>query len=346
MYQHSDEQPGSLPIQNVTTVGPPPGAAAFNEASERTINLQGFTIQDVQRTACRRSPWLAGLLARTAAEPQDSCGGSEKQSSSSCTIKPPGLSQPQRSVKTVSSSSSIYHVIIIIIRRGNAGLHAVLAVRNQVKNRFKHHLDAVILPGFSVVRLDPASCGQRNRLRPGFNALKINVPGPVQAAEKLNINVTGFVPASARSPSAQSAPSRDQGTRTRDNQPPPDIAARTPSPTIKGRTFKGTSDPSYDPRDRPSDFRCGKTSNALEDLTNSSGTEASQLLTLDCRFTDGNIVGFVERIHQTFVWGGVPLVMQVETGSPVRVVSQDVYEFQEIVAEAQEDCSSADMFSG
>ncbi|KAG0411041.1 hypothetical protein HPB47_011825 [Ixodes persulcatus] len=34
---------------------------------------------------------------------------------------------------------------------------AVVAVRNRVKNRFEHHLDAVILPGFSVVGLDSAS---------------------------------------------------------------------------------------------------------------------------------------------------------------------------------------------
>ncbi|KAG0422621.1 hypothetical protein HPB47_001580 [Ixodes persulcatus] len=30
-------------------------------------------------------------------------------------------------------------------------------VRNRVKNRFEHHLDAIILPGFSVVGLDSAS---------------------------------------------------------------------------------------------------------------------------------------------------------------------------------------------
>ncbi|KAG0431279.1 hypothetical protein HPB47_021932 [Ixodes persulcatus] len=34
---------------------------------------------------------------------------------------------------------------------------AVVAVRNRVKYRFEHHLDAVILPGFSVVGLDSAS---------------------------------------------------------------------------------------------------------------------------------------------------------------------------------------------
>ncbi|KAG0426703.1 hypothetical protein HPB47_026209 [Ixodes persulcatus] len=34
---------------------------------------------------------------------------------------------------------------------------AVVAVRNRVKNRFEHHLDAVILPDFIVVGLDAAS---------------------------------------------------------------------------------------------------------------------------------------------------------------------------------------------
>lgn len=72
--------------------------------------------------------------------------------------------------------------------------------------------------------------------------------------------------------------------------------------------------------------RYKKASNALELLSPSEDDEG-HLLTQECHFTDrDNNVGLVEPIHRKFVWGNVSLVMQVDTGSPVSVVSQGVYE--------------------